>query len=253
LTELQSESTLIHLIRACILLAALIIVPAAAVCWNLIPKDFFENGDYEQPPATSADLAGNSEKMAESEESGEKFSNNEFAEESAATPSALFAAPQNGTALENPNIKLMGGTKENSVDSPIPNSFENQSAIALAATPAEPAPKYSTEFSPEHSIHSVNSSQSSPSVPSAPSFNARTIELSSPQNFPMLESQLKQLGAKYYRLEKWGNRGELFRFSCYVTPSGPYQYQKYFQAIDSDELRVMGIVIDDIKQWKGSD
>jgi hypothetical protein len=87
---------------------------------------------------------------------------------------------------------------------------------------------------------------------SAPKYSAghQMSESSSRQNFPMLESRLKQLGAKYYRLEKWGNRGELFRFSCYVAPPGPYQYQKYFQAIDSDELRVMECVIEDIKRWK---
>ena len=71
-----------------------------------------------------------------------------------------------------------------------------------------------------------------------------------PQNFETLEFRLKALGAKYYRLEKWGNRGELFRFSCFVAPSEPYQYEKYFQKIGTDEITVMKAVVADIEKWK---
>jgi hypothetical protein len=70
------------------------------------------------------------------------------------------------------------------------------------------------------------------------------------QDFQSLERRLKALGAKYYRLEKWGNRGELFRFSCFVSPPEPYHYEKYFQIIGSDELRVMESIIEKIEQWK---
>jgi hypothetical protein len=69
-------------------------------------------------------------------------------------------------------------------------------------------------------------------------------------NFEFLEQRLKELGAKYYRLEKWGDRGELFRFSCFVTPLKPFQYEKYFQAIGADEFSVMESVIADIERWK---
>ena len=71
-----------------------------------------------------------------------------------------------------------------------------------------------------------------------------------PHNFESLELRLKVLGAKYYKLEKWGNRGELFRFSCSVPPSEPYSYEKYFQAIGTNEMMVMRTVIADIEKWK---
>ena len=69
-------------------------------------------------------------------------------------------------------------------------------------------------------------------------------------NFESLELQLKALGTKYYQLQKWGNQGELFRFSCYVTSSEPYQYEKYFQAIGDDGIAAMQAVIADIEKWK---
>ena len=72
----------------------------------------------------------------------------------------------------------------------------------------------------------------------------------SPQNFDPLELRLKALGATYYRLEKWGNRGELFRFSCFVTPSEPHTYEKHFQAIGTDAVTTIRSVIAEIETWK---
>ena len=70
------------------------------------------------------------------------------------------------------------------------------------------------------------------------------------QDFESLEIRLKALGATYYKLEKWGNRGEWFRFSCFVTSSQGYTYEKHFQSIGSDVVTVMQTVIADIETWK---
>jgi hypothetical protein len=238
LTELQSESTFIRFLRAGILLAALIVVPATAVCWNMIPKDFFGDDQYNQTTSFSSTL----------EKPENLHSDHEPATELPTTsslsfpPSPVFLSepyeskptelkfydsrPQVMIPEQNASIKTMGGTDERTLEQPIPNSFNNKSAIVLAAEPSEP-------------IRNVNYS-----------VDHRTTATVPQQSFPVLENQLKQLGAKYYRLEKWGSRGELFRFSCYVSPSEPYQYQKYFQAIDTDELKVMESVIEEIKRWK---
>jgi len=74
----------------------------------------------------------------------------------------------------------------------------------------------------------------------------------SPQNFESLVLHLQALGAKSYRLEKWGNRGELFRFSCLVAPSNAHTYEKHFQFIGSDAVAVIKTVIADIEQWKNA-
>ena len=74
--------------------------------------------------------------------------------------------------------------------------------------------------------------------------------MESSQNFEALELRLKSLGATYYQLQKWGNRGDLFRFSCYVTPLENCAYEKYFQAIDTDAVAAMRSVIAEIEQWK---
>ena len=73
-----------------------------------------------------------------------------------------------------------------------------------------------------------------------------------PPGFETLEFRLKALGATYYRLEKWGNRGELFRLSCFVAPTENPTYTKHFQAIGSDVVAVMQTVITEIEKWKNA-
>jgi len=76
--------------------------------------------------------------------------------------------------------------------------------------------------------------------------------MGTPQDYEALKQCLEALGAKSYRLEKWGDRGELFRFSCLVAPSEPYTYEKQFQSIGSDVVTVIQTVMTEIEQWKGS-
>jgi hypothetical protein len=263
LTELQSELTFIRFLRAGILLAALIVVPATAVCWNMIPKDFFGNDQYDQTNSLHNQTINQTICQPPTLEKSENFhSDNKPVPELPPTfalnpPSSLsFSSspdflskpyepkpktheyelkPQEMVPEHNTVIRTMGGidekTDEKTFEQSIPNSFTNKSAIILAAASSEP-------------MRNANYSKVNDSA------DYRTTATAPQQSFPVLENQLKQLGAKYYRLEKWGSRGELFRFSCYVSPSEPYRYQKYFQAIDSDELKVMESVIEEIKRWK---
>ncbi|MDR1269565.1 MAG: hypothetical protein LBK82_08575 [Planctomycetaceae bacterium] len=230
LTESQTKLTFIHFLRAGILLATLIVVPAMAVCWNMIPKDFWENDQYDKNDQTTwISSASEQSEQPENSRSGEELTVESVVELPATSPPFLLSRPQEDVRGQNTAIKTMGGTNDKTSEQPIPNSFNNKSSITLAAEPSEQIQK-ENYFAEQ-----------------------QTTEILPQRNFPILESQLKQLGAKYYRLEKWGSRGELFRFSCYVSPSDSYQYQKYFQAIDSDELRVMESVIEEIKRWKKTD
>ena len=65
-----------------------------------------------------------------------------------------------------------------------------------------------------------------------------------------LEHRLEALGVTHYRIEKWGDRGELIRFSCTVTPSGPYAYKKFFHGVGVNAETVTQSVIADIERWK---
>jgi hypothetical protein len=68
-------------------------------------------------------------------------------------------------------------------------------------------------------------------------------------NAPNIEQELQQLGATSYRLQTWGDSGNLFRFTCYVGAPSNKNYQRHFQAIDSDPQNAMRMVISEIKEW----
>lgn len=253
--EPHQESTIVHFFRAGVLLLALIAVPGLAVCWNLFPKDL-QVGSKKSIPASP--ITGESEEngVLDDDEFPVGFNESDrdsyhgmvgrnltsssdaappLEMESAATPTAPPIVPMPKfdfpiTTAEAAPIRTMGyRTDDRTAEQAIPVDFPDRQAVWADAAPKTGA---------RHEIASAHLAEQSPH---------------SQRNFPAIERELKDMGAKYYRLEKWGSRGELFRFSCFVSSKGPYSYQKYFQAIDSDEILVMERVVGDIRVWRGEE
>lgn len=61
---------------------------------------------------------------------------------------------------------------------------------------------------------------------------------------------LQQLGAVEYALEKWGDSGELYRFRCLAAVQGTGAYQRHFQAVDSDGGRAVEQVVEQVRAWR---
>lgn len=261
---------MIHFLRAAVLLTALIAVPGTAVCWNLLPKNFFEGfqtasdskeaapeQDYQTmasstfpvPAKAEEDLTLQQVRLLEPALDEKSMSS------SRPTPPKLsmpdfdfpFATAESGA------IRTMSHRDDGSSVSVIPTDIssgqtvwahaQNEESMPTLPEQAMPNPAYAQQLTP---IVSPDRHQPAPlSGHETPLSEARPR-----RDFPSLEQELKGLGAKYYRLEKWGSRGEMFRFSCYVSPMSHHQYQKYFQAIDNDEIRVMEQVVDEIRRWK---
>jgi len=154
----------------------------------------------------------------------------------------------------------------------LPKNFVSKPAPKPVATKTEEAQSFRKDSSETATSLSTFMSESIhpslPATPIEPAISLPTPKTASdvpiqqvswdgyqkqpPQNFELLEQHIKALGATYYRLEKWGNRGELFRFSCFVTPLEPHSYEKHFQAIGADAVTVMRSVITDIEAWKNA-
>lgn len=259
----HQESTIVHIFRAGILLLALIAVPGTAVCWNLFPKDFWGGETPAQTPVSSmentsddkieypADLSeNNAYHSLTARDLTDPFSvTSSYSEKSDAdmgttaspTPLAppIVPMPRFGESVataDTGSIRTMAHHKDDrTMEQPIPADFAENQAVWAIGEPKTGSP-------PEALLLQPNEQRPLPQPPSPLQQSQR--------NFPAIERELKEMGAKYYRLEKWGSRGELFRFSCYVSPQGRHPYQKYFQAIDSDEIRVMERVLGDIRSWR---
>ena len=68
--------------------------------------------------------------------------------------------------------------------------------------------------------------------------------------FTHIQSRLRQLGASYYLLESWGNGQQLYRFYCRVAVEGNPDFTHCFEATDSDPLRAMAQVLQQIETWQ---
>ena len=212
-----------RLLRAGVLLGAMVFIPGVAVFWNLLPKPFSSASFAEsfqtvsEPETTEEYVLDNAEEMVERE------------------PPILQAAPFR-TEHEHPEWNPM------------------LDAARMPLSSAELAPIKAMNWEAESETKTIlipTVLEESDGPPISPPLSTVPSPGIAPQrSFPILEDELQALGATRYRLEKWGNRGELFRFSCYVTSTEPYNFQKLFQEIDSDEIRAMERVITKIKVWR---
>lgn len=65
-----------------------------------------------------------------------------------------------------------------------------------------------------------------------------------------MERRLRDLGATYYTLEKWGNRERLFRFECRMAIAGDANYTRFFEATSERSLGAMDSVLRQVEAWR---
>ena len=147
-----------------------------------------------------------------------------------------------------------------SVSAPVSSAIKTTQHFRQdAREPATVAPELVYSVSPEFApfappaIQSANALTTPPLASPYPSIQQVSWELprtGAPQDFESLSARLKELGATYSKLEHWGDGGELYRFSCFVSPSGARTFEKHFQSFGSDAVTAIQKVIADIEQWK---
>lgn len=67
-----------------------------------------------------------------------------------------------------------------------------------------------------------------------------------------IEQRLRQLGASYYLLERWGHRRSLYRFQCRMPLKDDPNHYTQFQAIEDQPLRAMQDVLRRIEAWQST-
>ncbi|MCA9099649.1 MAG: hypothetical protein R3C10_06290 [Pirellulales bacterium] len=71
-----------------------------------------------------------------------------------------------------------------------------------------------------------------------------------PQLAERLTGVLRDNGATYYRLERWGDDGRLYRFQCKMAVGGNPQVNRHFEATDADANRAIQRVVENVRQWQ---
>lgn len=210
------------LLRGIILLAAVILIPLAAIFWKGIPTWFdkvteaipqlFGDAESSDMPEAFPDLPLKAQEVPVATSQSTAQATRDF------SPQMLAAAPQ-----------VPYAAAHSSRTSPVRELY-----------PDRPLPS-DTSYAPM-SFSAAQSTSGNNAVG-----NNANVSLGSQQQ--SLVAELERLGAQYYRLEKWGTRGELYRLSCLVSPPGISHYQKHFQTVDEDCSKALINMIEQITRW----
>lgn len=70
-----------------------------------------------------------------------------------------------------------------------------------------------------------------------------------PSEFASLLEQLRSLGAAEYRLQKWGQDGQLYRFRCEMPLAESTEVTRHFEAVGSDPVASIAQVVGEVALW----
>lgn len=65
-----------------------------------------------------------------------------------------------------------------------------------------------------------------------------------------MERRLRELGATYYVLEKWGEGAELYRFECHVAIATDADHNRYFDATAERPDSAVDAVLRQVERWR---
>ena len=93
---------------------------------------------------------------------------------------------------------------------------------------------------------------SGPAVPQGSGFTSPGMAISAPpqsstDQFAIIQQRLRDWGTTYYRLETWGNAGQMYRFYCKMAIAGVPAIPSIFEATASEPLQAMGKVLHDVR------
>lgn len=69
--------------------------------------------------------------------------------------------------------------------------------------------------------------------------------------FATSEERLRELGATYYRLEAWGDRGEFYRCACDIRLEPRSRAARHFEAIEPTASEAIAAVIAQVERHRG--
>ena len=237
-------------LRTTVVVVSMLVLPAAAVFGVKMPAESLASkrleaapaGTHPKPPAEQ--LARNGQTVPTPglfPKSGEQATANSTRRDVVqAGGDTITAAQNNGSAIAtvSANIDVPGRQSETSLagapSSPLPFGFA--SPTNSSPTAASAAYDGSTLAAAE-ALH--------PAAPVAAASAGGGLE-----QFTQIQQRLRALGATHYALETWGTDGQLYRFQCRMAAGHTSDYTRQFEATDTDALRTMLTVLEEVEAWK---
>jgi hypothetical protein len=240
------ESSTVVAFRALVMLACLIVVPLAAIFGSQFPdvvKSVLVDRIWAvvgKPPAAEQPAHADASSLATSSAPGWR---------SDAPPAtnlgSLQATPPGRTLTAPPAVEPASalGTGDGQVRHAVvempggaPSGVQRIDGNTLAGN-------FPASVSPVGGNPAANPAGANP--------GAAGQSLSQTDRFTWMEHRLREYGATYYLLETWVNGGERYRFFCQMALANSPGHTRNFEATDTDPLRAMGRVVEQVEAWRG--
>ena len=214
---MSMQSSPAVMLRALVMLACVVAIPLAAVFGKSMPEFFRTLFNGRWPTASAPPRASSDE-------------NSHFGPRLPTLPDV--AAPTDNRALPwQQTPAWIGHTLDPSDPKVVQAAYESPLKASSGNAPIGP---------PDHRPGAL------PTGPSDPATQAPATG----DPFARIQDRLRQFGATQYRLEFWGSRQQLYRFSCWMAVGGNPGYTRHFEATDSDHLRAMARVLQQVEAWR---
>jgi hypothetical protein len=236
-------------VRSLIAIGSLIAVPAIAVVGVSAPRALHQAKHAYKPVVAAADAqqpVGDDSSTGETspDVSSDPRTGFTAGEESAATDRSAGASEPNAAR---PAAVFWGASAPRPTTDRSPESLRHRADAVNASTPSAVDARASGDGLPE-SINRQTAYVAEVPHRLQPTAGRRENG-GAPDRFTALEHRLRDLGATHYRLETWGDEGELFRFRCMMAVPGRANHNRYFEATDPEALGCMERVLAQIERW----
>ena len=158
------------------------------------------------------------------------------------------AAPAFAGAAE-PRLRIAPTATQIATSSQPPQLLHAQQAQTPAAPPAftmQPDP-FSARVA-AGPVETVNFEVQTPASP-IPLPAAANSAVAKP-SIPELRQRIEQLGATWYRLEQWGETGDMYRFACQVEVDPNTGLKRQFEAVTASPDEALIDVLAQIETWR---
>ena len=239
-------------LRTTVVVVSMLVLPAAAVFGVKMPAESLASkrseaapaGTHPKPPAEQ--LARNGQTVATPDlfpKSGEQATSKSTRHDVVqAGGDTMGAATNNGPAIAtvSANIDVPARPSQAShagaSSSPLPFGF---------ASPANSSPNAESATYDGSTLANAEALHPATSAPVAAAPGGGGLE-----QFTQIQQRLRALGATHYALETWGTDGQLYRFQCRMAAGHTADYTRQFEATDTDALRTMLTVLEEVEAWK---
>lgn len=222
------QSSFLVTLRALVMLGCLVAVPLWAVFSTALPAKLISYFGGQARPASEA-------------RAGTAPTHGSLPDAPAFQPAAV-TSPMGPASTGNPTT-----SPGNLTASPPRNLSPTGAAPQPQAQPIPHGPQTADDLPLEPRANDANRRASF----ETPARDVANVAALPPRDqFAGLERRLRELGAAYYRLETWGDNGELYRFHCEMAIAGNPAATQHFEATERDALQAMGRVVQQVEDWR---